>query len=81
VGDSAALKKVGIKPVHHLPQVGENLQDHLMLALMCRPGYQGHEALTSKERNVHGLFLGAEQRAELKALKVRCAFSAEIYTR
>ncbi len=28
VGDSAALQKVGVTPVHHLPGVGANLQDH-----------------------------------------------------
>ncbi len=28
VGDSAALKNVGVTPVHHLPGVGANLQDH-----------------------------------------------------
>jgi choline dehydrogenase len=29
IGNSDELKKVGITPVHHLPGVGENLQDHL----------------------------------------------------
>jgi len=29
VGDSAHLESVGIRPIHHLPGVGENLQDHL----------------------------------------------------
>jgi choline dehydrogenase len=29
VGDSEHLKKVGVDLVHHLPGVGENLQDHL----------------------------------------------------
>ena len=29
IGNSDDLKKVGITPVHHLPGVGENLQDHL----------------------------------------------------
>jgi choline dehydrogenase len=29
VGDSVALKELGIDVVHHLPGVGENLQDHL----------------------------------------------------
>ncbi len=28
VGDAAALQKVGVTPVHHLPGVGANLQDH-----------------------------------------------------
>ncbi|CAN5472620.1 choline dehydrogenase [soil metagenome] len=29
IGDGAHLKEAGITPVHHLPGVGENLQDHL----------------------------------------------------
>jgi len=29
VGDSKDLKELGIEPVHHLPGVGSNLQDHL----------------------------------------------------
>lgn len=29
IGDAAHLKAVGIAPVHHLPGVGQNLQDHL----------------------------------------------------
>jgi choline dehydrogenase len=29
IGNSQHLKSVGVKPVHHLPGVGENLQDHL----------------------------------------------------
>jgi choline dehydrogenase len=29
IGDSEHLKKVGVEPVHHLPGVGANLQDHL----------------------------------------------------
>ena len=29
VGDAEHLRSVGIEPVHHLPGVGENLQDHL----------------------------------------------------
>ena len=29
IGDSEHLKKVGVAPVHHLPGVGANLQDHL----------------------------------------------------
>ena len=29
IGNADDLKKVGIDAVHHLPGVGENLQDHL----------------------------------------------------
>ena len=46
-------------------------QDHLMLPMLFRPGFQGHEELTSPERNSHKLFLNAEQRAELTALKAK----------
>jgi len=30
IGDSEELKTVGVTPVHHLPEVGKNLQDHLI---------------------------------------------------
>lgn len=36
IGDSAALEKVGLKPRHHLPEVGRNLQDHVSVILMFR---------------------------------------------
>lgn len=36
IGDAEALKRHGIVPVHHLPGVGENLQDHLDYTLICR---------------------------------------------
>jgi choline dehydrogenase len=29
IGDAADLRSVGVEPVHHLPGVGQNLQDHL----------------------------------------------------
>ncbi len=29
IGDADHLKSIGVEPVHHLPGVGENLQDHL----------------------------------------------------
>lgn len=29
IGDSDHLRNVGVEPVHHLPGVGENMQDHL----------------------------------------------------
>jgi choline dehydrogenase-like flavoprotein len=29
IGDAAELKQVGIEPVHHLPGVGKNFQDHM----------------------------------------------------
>jgi choline dehydrogenase len=32
IGDSAKLERAGVRPVHHLPGVGENFQDHILLA-------------------------------------------------
>jgi choline dehydrogenase len=32
IGDSAKLQRVEVRPVHHLPGVGENFQDHILLA-------------------------------------------------
>ncbi|MBW7900739.1 MAG: choline dehydrogenase [Rhodocyclaceae bacterium] len=36
IGDAARLARLGIPVTHHLPGVGENLQDHLQLRLMYR---------------------------------------------
>lgn len=36
VGNTDELKKVGVEPVHHLPGVGENLQDHLEVYVQWR---------------------------------------------
>ncbi|WP_372763616.1 GMC family oxidoreductase [Litorivivens sp.] len=35
IGDGEFLQKMGIKTVHHLPGVGENLQDHLTVNTQC----------------------------------------------
>lgn len=35
IGDPAALRQVGIEPLHELPGVGRNLQDHLRFAVKC----------------------------------------------
>lgn len=42
VGNRKLLQTMGIKPVHHLPAVGENLQDHLTLNV-----YQGLQNITT----------------------------------
>ena len=34
VGDSEHLQEVGVPAVHHLPGVGQNLQDHLITSLL-----------------------------------------------
>eukprot|EP00300_Choanocystis_sp_HF-7_P015292 c19000_g1_i1.p1 GENE.c19000_g1_i1~~c19000_g1_i1.p1 ORF type:complete len:557 (-),score=107.67 c19000_g1_i1:1265-2914(-) len=36
IGASESLQRVGIQPVHHLPGVGQNLQDHLQIRLSYR---------------------------------------------
>ncbi|MEO8409898.1 MAG: choline dehydrogenase [Propionivibrio sp.] len=38
VGDSEQLRQAGVEPLHHLPGVGQNLQDHLDVILVqaCR---------------------------------------------
>ena len=36
IGDSHFLKEKGVEPVHHLPGVGENLQDHLQVRTIYR---------------------------------------------
>ncbi|MEC5292001.1 GMC family oxidoreductase N-terminal domain-containing protein [Aurantimonas sp. C2-6-R+9] len=50
VGDADRLKDHGIAPVHHLPGVGENLQDHLQI----RPIYKvdGIKTLNSEYKNL-----------------------------
>ena len=36
IGDSERLKELGVAPVHHLPGVGENLQDHLQMRMIFK---------------------------------------------
>ncbi len=36
IGDSPALSQQGVRPVHHLPGVGGNLQDHIAIRTMLR---------------------------------------------
>lgn len=38
IGDAEHLKSVGVEPIHHAPEVGRNLQDHLQARLVfkCR---------------------------------------------
>lgn len=36
IGNADELKELGIEPVHHLPGVGENLQDHLEVYIQWR---------------------------------------------
>ena len=50
IGDGERLRGLGIEPVHHLPGVGENLQDHVQL----RPIFKvsGVRTLNSEYRSV-----------------------------
>ncbi|MFT3965603.1 MAG: GMC family oxidoreductase N-terminal domain-containing protein [Sphingobium sp.] len=36
IGDGGRLRDLGVEPVHHLPGVGENLQDHLQIRCAYR---------------------------------------------
>ena len=59
IGDASRLRDLGIAPVHHSPDVGENLQDHLQL----RPVYKvtGIPTLNSSYRNLFKRgWMGAE---------------------
>ena len=47
IGDGRELSKLGIAPVHHLPGVGQNLQDHLGVYLRCR---------STRPETLYGLF-------------------------
>jgi len=38
IGDADHLRSVGVEPVHHLPGVGENLQDHLEVYIQHTAG-------------------------------------------
>ncbi|THF67280.1 choline dehydrogenase [Pseudothauera nasutitermitis] len=52
VGDLRLLGELGVPPVHHLPGVGENLQDHLQLRLL----YRVAQPITTNDelRTLHG---------------------------
>lgn len=36
IGDGERVKSLGVTPVHHLPGVGENLQDHLQMRMIFK---------------------------------------------
>ncbi len=50
IGDGERLKAIGVEPVHHLPGVGENLQDHLQLRLIFK--VSGVATLNSQYRSL-----------------------------
>ncbi len=57
IGDADELKSVGIAPIHHLPGVGKNLQDHLCTNVHVqtkdRITYDGHDRFPRSV--LHGL--------------------------
>ncbi|HKT78349.1 MAG TPA: GMC family oxidoreductase N-terminal domain-containing protein [Sphingobium sp.] len=52
IGDGEKLTALGIAPVHHLPGVGENLQDHLQIR--CAYRVQGVTTLNARARSLLG---------------------------
>ena len=63
VGDAAALKTAGVTPVHHLPGVGANLQDHLDVILSwATPGvktaYSANKGLNRLATGVNYMLFG-----------------------
>ena len=59
IGDGADLQKLGIDPVHHLPGVGQNLQDHA--AIFC--------TVKSTSRIPYGISVGSLPGLAWSALK------------
>ena len=45
VGDTEHLLQVGVPPLHHSPEVGQNLQDHLIVG-------KDHTLVTSRNRRM-----------------------------
>jgi len=52
IGDGERLQALGIVPVHHLPGVGENLQDHLQIR--CAYRVQGADTLNIRAASLLG---------------------------
>lgn len=58
IGNAAQLRDVGVQPVHDLPGVGENLQDHLDIIMSWHS--QGLLTAFSQTRGLRQLRVGAE---------------------
>ena len=52
IGDAERLRSLGIASVHHLPGVGENLQDHLQIR--CAYKVEGADTLNIRAGTWHG---------------------------
>ncbi len=64
IGDSELLKSHGIDPVHHLPEVGENLQDHYT----CSSKYRCSQPVTVNDEVANWM---GKMRVALRWLKDR----------
>ena len=64
IGDAAELRGVGVEPVHHLPGVGRNLQDHLQIRSIYK--VQGARTLNGRARTLLGKALMAAEYALLR---------------
>lgn len=64
IGDSEELQEVGITPVHHLPGVGKNFQDHLILESLI---FEAHESLMPFNGNYTGSTIYWKTNPQLKA--------------
>ncbi|MGH6916918.1 MAG: GMC family oxidoreductase [Geminicoccaceae bacterium] len=53
IGDEAELQRVGIDRVHHLPGVGQNFQDHTMIAGCV---WEPHEAIPARNNSAEATF-------------------------
>ena len=58
VGDSHHLRSVGIEPLHHLPGVGQNLQDHLELYIV--QGCSQPVSLYSEQKGLRMIQVGLQ---------------------
>ena len=52
IGDAAELRDLGIEPVHHLPGIGRNLQDHLQIRAIYK--VRGASTLNGRARTLFG---------------------------
>ena len=64
VGDTAKLQAMGIPVVAHLPAVGQNLQDHILVPVPYEATQDLHTATTSNGCAEVGLFLHSQNNQE-----------------
>lgn len=64
IGRAADLQAMGIAVVADLPGVGQNLQDHILVTVVCQADRDLHSASTSSAGET-GLFLHSEDNSEI----------------